>query len=215
MRTNRRAFISSVAFAGGSAAISPSRSFGATSGSSPSSSDYSTLDKALKLPVLKRELFAAPVIIETIELLQDRNNFICRVRSKDGAEGVSIGHPFISKNSYPMFNNCVRHRFLGKDARDLDRLVFDVAERNVKNQGIPLCVQIATLEFAVLDMLGTIANKPVGQLIGDIHNPMIAVYLGTRIGALRREKPEVSLPLVQKDWAETKAKAIKIRGRSW
>ena len=79
-----------------------------------------------------------------------------------------------------MFNNCVHHRFLGKDARNLDRLVFDAAERNVKAQGVPLCVQIATLEFAILDMLGNIVNKPVGQLIGDIHHPEIAIYLGTR-----------------------------------
>jgi L-alanine-DL-glutamate epimerase-like enolase superfamily enzyme len=133
------------------------------------------------------------------------------VRSKDGAEGISIGHPFISKQGYPMFDNCLRHRFLGKDARDLDRLIFDAAERNVKSQGVPLCVQIATLEFAILDMLGTITNKPVGQLIGEIHHPEIAIYLGTRVSDLRRKEPEVSLELVKKDWSETKAKAIKLR----
>ena len=161
--------------------------------------------------VIGIQLFSEPVILETIELLQDRNNFICRVRSKDGAEGVSIGHPFISKRGYPMFDDGVRNRFLGKDARDLDGLVFIAAERNVKRQGIPLCVQIATLEFAVLDMLGNIANKPAGQLIGDIHHPEIAVYQGTRLSELRRREPEESLELVKQDLAETKAKAIKIR----
>jgi L-alanine-DL-glutamate epimerase-like enolase superfamily enzyme len=173
--------------------------------------DYSVLDKALQRPVLKRELFPSPVIIETIELLQNRNNFICRVRSKDGAEGISIGHPFISKHGYPMFNNCLRHRFLGKDARNLDRLVFDAAEHNVKAQGVPLCVQIATLEFAILDMLGNMVNKPVGQLIGDIHHTEIAIYLGTRVSDMRRKEPEVSLELVKEDWLETQAKAIKLR----
>jgi len=211
MKTNRRTFISTTALVGSSAAILPLSSFGATKQSKKDYPDYSMLDQVLQRPVLKRELFPSPVIIKTIELLQNRNNFICRVRSKDGAEGLSIGHPFISKQGYPMFNNCVRHRFLGKDARDLDRLVFDAAERNVKSQGVPLCVQIATLEFAVLDMLGTIANKPVGQLIGDIHHPEIAIYLGTRVSDMRRKEPEVSLKLVKKDWLETEAKAIKLR----
>lgn len=211
MKTNRRKFISTAALAGSSAAMSPLSSFGSTSGSKSAYPDYSTLDKVLKLPVLKRELFPSPVIIETIELLQDRNNFICRVRSKDGAEGISIGHPFISKQGYPMFMNCVRPRFLGKDARDLDMLVTDAAERYLKSQGIPLCVQIATLEFAVLDMLGNIANKPIGQLIGAIHNPEIAVYQGTRLSEMRRKEPEVSLALVKQDLSESKAKAIKLR----
>ena len=110
-----------------------------------------------------------------------------------------------------MFNTGVIPHFVGEDARDLDRLVYDAAERNVKRQGIPLCVQIATAEFAVLDMLGTIANRSVGQLIGDIHNTEIAVYQGTRLAELRRQDPEVSLPLVQQDLEETKARAVKIR----
>ncbi len=211
MKSNRRKFISTTALVGGSAAILPFSSLGSTNQPKQDYSDYSILDKALQRPVLKRELFPLPIIIETVELLQNRNNFICRVRSKDGAEGISIGHPFISKQGYPMFENCVRHRFLGKDARDLDRLVFDAAERNVKSQGVPLCVQIATLEFAILDMLGTLTNKPVGQLIGEIHHPEIAIYLGTRVSDLRRKEPEVSLELVKKDWSETKAKAIKLR----
>ncbi|MCG8377550.1 MAG: mandelate racemase/muconate lactonizing enzyme family protein, partial [Chlorobiales bacterium] len=202
---------STAALAAGSTALSPLSSRAASCCAQETGPDYAALDKALNQPVLKKKLFAEPVILETIELLQDRNNFICRVRSREGAEGISIGHPFISKHSYPMFDGCVRRHFLGKDARELDKLVFNAAERNVKRQGVPLCVQIATLEFAVLDLLGNIVKKPVGQLIGEIHHPKIAVYLGTRIGDLRRKDPEVSLPLVQKDWQATKAKAIKLR----
>ena len=40
----------------------------------------------------RRELFASPVIIETLELLRFDNNFLCRVRSKDGAEGISAAN---------------------------------------------------------------------------------------------------------------------------
>ena len=208
---NRRTFISAATLAGTSPALPAFPSSGSNDRSRSASADYAALDRALDVPVLKRHLFSAPVILDRIELLQDRNNFICRVRSKDGAEGVSIGHPFISKQGYPMFEHCVRPRFIGKDARDLDRLVFDAAERNIKCQGVPLCVQIATLEFAVLDLLGNVANEPIGQLIGDIHNPTVAVYQGTRYSELRRLEPEASLALVKKDLEETKAKAVKLR----
>jgi L-alanine-DL-glutamate epimerase-like enolase superfamily enzyme len=173
--------------------------------------DYTDLDRALAEPVLKRDLFPAPVIIETLELLNDRNNFICRVRSTDGAVGISIGHPFIANKGYPMFLHSLYQRFIGKDARDLDNLIFESAERNVKAQGVPLCVQIATIEFAVLDMLGNIAGLPVGELIGEIHHPEISIYLGTRISAMRTMEPEESLELVAKDLEETRAKAFKLR----
>ncbi len=211
MKTNRRNFITYAAMSGGLASLGALNVCASDRKGGTDYPDYSALDEVLKLPVLKRELFPSPVIIETLELLQDRNNFICRVRSKDGAEGISIGHPFISKNSYPMFLNLLRPVFIGKDARDLDALIFQSAEGHVKNQGVPLCVQIATIEFAILDMLGNIANVAAGKLIGDIHNPEIAVYLGTRLGELRRMEPEKSLELVRQDFLETKAKAIKIR----
>ena len=175
------------------------------------STDYSKLDEALKQPVLKTALFPDPVIIDSLELLRDRDNCICRVRSKDGAEGVSIGHPFIAKSSWPAFNLNLRQHFVGKDARDLDQLIFNAHENNVKRQGIPLCVQIASIEFAILDMLGIIANKPAGQLIGELLNPEVAIYLGTRLSDLRRKEPEVSLERVKQDWQKTKARAIKIR----
>ena len=211
MKTTRRSFVSTSVLAGGAATMAPWSSLIAADSPKSTAAVYAALDEALGLPVLKRELFPDPVIIETIELLQDRKNFICRVRSKDGAEGISIGHPFMAQHGYPMFESCVRHWFLGKDARDLDQLVFDAAERNIKRQGIPLCVQIATLEFAVLDMLGCIADQPVGRLLGNIHHPEIAVYQGTRYTELRRKEPEESLALVKQDLAESKARAIKIR----
>lgn len=211
MKTSRRKFFSTAGLIGGYLAIQPLGSCSSSNNSKIVYPDYSVLDSALKLPVLKRELFPAPVIIETLELLKDRNNFICRVRSKDGAVGISIGHPFISNDGFPMFMNLLYPLFIGKDARDLDMLITAAAERNVKRQGIPLCVQIATIEFAILDMLGNIASKPIGQLIGDIHKPEVAIYLGTRLGELRKLEPEQSLELVYQDFLETKAKAIKIR----
>lgn len=211
MKIDRRSFLKSSLITGGAAATLPLISCSSGNSQSGAQSNYALLDEVLKKPVLKRELFPDAVIIESLELLRDRSNCIYRVRSKDGAEGVSIGHPFIAKSSWPMVQHNLRNYFVGKDARDLDQLIFNAHERNIKRQGIPLCVQIAGIEFAILDMLGNIANKPAGQLIGDLLNPKVDIYLGTRLGDLRRSEPEASLELVRQDWEETQAKAIKIR----
>lgn len=213
MKTNRRKFISTAGIGFASAALP--LNFYKTKKIPETQKDlesrYAKLDTILDQAVLKRELFPAPVVIDSIELLRDRNNFLCRVRSKDGAEGISVAHPPISRQSYPMFMNNLRRSFIGKDARDLDGLIIQVSEGNVRIAGIPFNVQIATLEFAILDMLGNIADKPIGQLIGEIHNPKIAVYQGTRWVELRRQEPEKSLEFVKQDLLESKAKAIKIR----
>ena len=211
---NRRTFLKSAALTGGSALTFPCLSVGSKTTNIAENARYSKLDTVLKQPVLKRELFPDPVIIESLELLRDRNNCIYRVRSKDGAEGISIGHPFIAKSSWPMVSHNLRHHFEGKDARDLDQLIFNAHENNIKRQGIPLCVQIAGIEFAILDMLGILVNKPAGQLIGDLLHPKVSIYLGTRLAELRRTDPENSLALVEEDWEATKAKAIKIRAGS-
>ena len=208
MNPNRRSFIKSATLASGASAT-----FGLASCAAPPSpkTDYAQLDRIAAQPVLKRDLFPDPVVIESLELLRDRSNCIYRVRSKDGAEGISIGHPFIAKSSWPMVSHNLRQHFVGKDARDLDELIFNAHERNIKRQGIPLCVQVAGIEFAILGLLGNIANKPAGQLIGDLLNPKVDIYLGTRLGDLRRKEPEESLELVRQDQEETQARAIKIR----
>lgn len=173
--------------------------------------DYSKLDEILARPVLKRELFPDPVIIESLELLRDRNSLLYRVRSGDGATGISAGHPFIAESCYPMVPGALTHHFVGKDARDLDQLIFNAVEQNVKRQGIPLNVHVAGIEFAILDMLGTIADRPAGLLIGDLLNPEVAIYLGHHVGTFREKEPEVSLELMRADVEETKARAVKIR----
>jgi len=175
------------------------------------STDYTVLDQVLKQPVLKRELFTSPVMIESLELLLDRDNCLYRVRSRDGAEGISVGHPFIAEVSYPMVPKILANHFVGKDARDLDQLIFNAVEFNIKRQGIPLNVHVAGIEFAILDMLGTMINKPAGLVIGNLINHEVAIYLGHHLSAFRNKEPEVSLGLMQKDVEETGARAVKIR----
>jgi L-alanine-DL-glutamate epimerase-like enolase superfamily enzyme len=212
MRTNRRKFVSA-ALAGGLAAAwsrscggSEARKRGQEARDTP---DYAQLDEILKRPVLKKELFDAPIIIETLELLRHKSSFLCRVRSSDGAEGISVGHSGLN-SLYPIFVNALKPFFIDKDARDLDLLLEKVYiyKLNFRLSGMALGIPLATIEFAILDMLGRIANNPIGQLIGEIHNPRVAVYQATEY---REKSVEESLELIKRDIEEYNANALKIK----
>ena len=140
------------------------------------------LVEILREPVLKKELFSSPVVIDSLELLRWENSYLCRVRSTDGAEGISVAHSTISR-LYPIFLHNLRPFFLGKDARDLDLILERVYTYgfNFRYNGITLGLPLATIEFAVLDLLGRLAGRPLGRLIGEIHSPEVAVYSRHRV----------------------------------
>ena len=211
MQTNRRQFLKTNLLGGMGAAL-PVLAVGAPSakaGVENLNSRYARLDEILRQPVLKRELFHDPVIIETLELLRYKDNFLCRVRSRDGAEGVSVGHSGL-KALFPIFLYNLQPFFIGKDARDLDLLLEKVFIYgfNFRYNGISLGTPLATIEFAILDLLGRIVQKPLGELIGDIHHREVTVYQATEY----REKPvDESLELIKRDVAEYNARALKIK----
>ncbi len=213
MKKNRRQFISATLAGGTAAAVTSACSPGAPAGEAVSNGalnpNYPALDEILRKPVLKKELFKDPVIIETLELLQYEGNFLCRVRSRDGAEGLSVGHYTLDR-LYPIFTHSLQPFFIGKDARELDLLLEKVYiyDLNFRFSGLALGIPLSTIEFAILDMLGRIAGKSMGQLIGEIHNPQVAVYQATEY----REKPvEESLELIKRDVAEYNTHAVKIK----
>ena len=217
MKSNRRRFLST-AVAGGLASLPLSaRSSRAADargkGADPVPPDigarYSRLDEVRRRPVLKKELFPGPVIIESVELLRYGNSFICRVRSKDGAEGISVGHSSL-RTLYPIFLNNLQPFFIGKDARELDLILEKVYiyEFNFRLNGIALGLPLATIEFAILEMLGRIAGTPVGKLIGEIHNPEVGVYVATE---WREKQVEESIELIKSAVAQYDARALKIK----
>jgi L-alanine-DL-glutamate epimerase-like enolase superfamily enzyme len=67
---------------------------------------------------------------------------------------------------------------------------------------------VASLEFAVLDLLGKVAGKPMGELFGPVLKRDVPVY---RASGVRGNKAEEELVYLQKLVAETGAKAIKFR----
>jgi L-alanine-DL-glutamate epimerase-like enolase superfamily enzyme len=202
MKANRRSFLTTAA--AGALASLPARA-----ASEAVNARYRKLDEILKQPVLKKELFPTPVILDSVELLRMGSSFLCRVRSKDGAEGISVGHSGMS-TLHPIFVKNLQPFFVGKDARELDLILEKVYiyQFNFRFNGMALGLPLATIEFAILDMLGRMAKKPVGQLIGEIHNPEVGLYMATEW----REKPvEESMELITKAFRSYDVRALKIK----
>ncbi len=205
MKNSRRHFLKSSAVAGADALLAP----GMTS-HARDEPDYTKLDAALAQPVLKRELFTSPVIIQSCDLLEHEGNYMIRVRSTDGAVGYCVGHNLRMPHLHPIQTMLVNPYFIGKDARDLDQLIEGVMvyKNNYKYQGYTIWIPIATVEMAILDMLGRIAGKSMGELIGEIRNAEIAIY---QANDNRGKSPEVSVANIEKLRAETNAKAVKFK----
>ena len=206
MKTNRRKFIATTLAGGIAASVAPVYTFA----SENIKEKYTKLDEVIKKPVLKKELFTSPVIIETLELLRFKNSFLCRVRSGDGAVGISVGNNDQMKSLYPVFGTRLQPFFIGKDARNLEQLIEQayVYESNYKMQNLALWVPMATIEFAILDMLGQISGKSMGHLIGEIHNPKVAVY---QANGERGITAELTIEHLIKEVGESKAKALKFK----
>lgn len=163
----------------------------------------------MREPVLKKHLFSTPVIIDSIELLHFDGGYLCRVRSRDGAVGISVAHNSMNR-LFPIFLRDVRPFFLNKDARELDLILEKVYiyNFNFRLNGLAFGLPLATLEFALLDLLGRMANKPVAELIGEVHHREVGVYMATEW----REKPvEESLELIRAAVAEHDIHALKIK----
>jgi L-alanine-DL-glutamate epimerase-like enolase superfamily enzyme len=205
MKTNRRKFITTF-LEGGLAVALPRISLIEKN----LKNKYGRLDEIIRKPVLNTNLFPVQVIIDKLELLRLNNTFLCRVISKDGAVGISVANNDQMRSLYPVFLNRLQPFFIGKDARDLEKLLDEVYvyQSNYKMQNLALWVPLATIEFAVLDMLGRISKKSIGELIGTIHNNKIAVY---QANGERGITAEVTIEHLIKEVGETKAKALKFK----
>jgi len=208
MKSTRRHFFRTAATGSlGGAFMLNSCSRSASIGSLP---DYEPLDRILEEPVLQTDGLDEPVIIDKLELLRYRDNFLCRVISSDGAEGISVSNNAQMKSLYPIFTNRLQPFFRGKDATAWERLLDEVYVygSNYKLQDLALWVPLATIEFAVLDMLGKLTGKSMGKLIGEIHNPDVHVYQANNF---RGKSAEESLELIRQQVSESKANALKIK----
>jgi len=205
MKATRRAFLKTSAGAG--FAVAGAVDAPAAERQGP---DKVALDRILAEPVLRRDLVKAPVKVDALELLRDGTTCLIRVRSSDGAESVTVPNNSRLLDVYPLFLRQVVPFFIGKDARDLETLLGEVYryQSNYKFQGLAFWVCVATVEMALLDLMGQVSGKALGDLLGGVRRRDIAVY---RASGNRGNTPEVEIDYLKHLVAETGAKAIKFR----
>jgi L-alanine-DL-glutamate epimerase-like enolase superfamily enzyme len=150
--------------------------------------------------------FKDPVKIGSIHLLQHGNHYFIRTRSTEGAVGIIQTKQV--EEFIPIFQNLVAPYFIGKDARDLETLIDGVFVRNYKLAGLAFWCPVAYVEQSLLDMLGRIARKPVGALLGGVIRSEIPVYLS---GSDRVLKAEEEVAVYERGISETGAHAVKFK----
>jgi len=167
------------------------------------------LEEAAARPVLDRTPFKSPVIIESIELLRKGREHFLRVRSADGAEGISVDNGRADL-LHPILNRLIIPYFSGKDARDLEEHLFGVYRDrdNYKFQGLALWCPVALVEFAILDLLGRIAKKSIGELLGGVIRASVPFYVAS---GRRDTTPDQEIDYLKSLIEKTGAKAIKYR----
>ncbi len=187
--------------------MSPAPSTAAAADPRPS---LEALDRAAAPPVLHLEGLGAPVRVASLELLRTGRHFLVRARSTDGAEAVIVPNEDRMHDVYPVFLNRVAPFFVGKDARDLERLLEEVYREgsNYKFQGLALWVPVAAVEFALLELLGQTARRPVTDLLGGARRRDIAIY---QASGNRGNTPAQEIEYLRKIVAESGARALKFR----
>jgi L-alanine-DL-glutamate epimerase-like enolase superfamily enzyme len=204
MESNRRDFVGGV-LAAGAGALVP-----AASEAEPTGPDGSALERAAAQPVLRKDGLRSPVVIESVRLLKKGSEHFVHVRSKDGAEGISLANPGRANYLDKLAKQLVMPFFVGKDARDLDNLLWELYRSgdNYKLQGLAFWSAQAWVEFAILDMLGRVAGKPMGALLGDVVRREVACYVAS---GRRDTTPEQEIEHLRGLLAESGCKAVKFR----
>jgi L-alanine-DL-glutamate epimerase-like enolase superfamily enzyme len=202
MNTDRRTFLGLAASAGALSLIPPHLAKAADD-------EDDALLAAAARPVLDVSDIKQPVIIESIELLRKNDEHFLRVRSKDGAIGISVDNGR-AEVLHPILNRLVAPYFIGKDARDLEEHLFGVyRERdNYKFQGLALWCPVAMVEFAILDLLGRVSGKSIAQLLGGVIRTRIPFYVAS---GRRDTTPQQEVDYLKQLIDETGAKSVKYR----
>jgi L-alanine-DL-glutamate epimerase-like enolase superfamily enzyme len=203
MIRNRRTFLQSAAASAGLILTRSGRA-------ADSAVTAEELDRVAAEPVLEVDSLSEPVMIESMELLRSGRAFLVRVRTRDGAEGIAVPNASRLRDAYPIFLNRVAPFFVGKDARDLEPLLWELYRHgsNYKFQGLAFWVCVAAAEFAVLDLLGKLTEKPIGDLLGGVKRREIAVY---RASGNRGNTPEQEIEYLERIVGEIDARALKFR----
>ncbi len=202
---NRRAFITSLL---GTSLLIPT-SCHRESEEARNENLAATLEKIALKKILNLEGIKSPVTIESVRLLTDGKEYFVHTVSSEGAEGISITNGR-ARILYPIFEELVAPYFIGKDARDLEQLIDGVYVHgsNYKLSSLALWCCVAWLEFSLLDMLGKISGKPLGELFGGVVRNKVPVYIAS---GRRDTTPEEEVTLLAQAVEEMGINAVKFK----
>jgi L-alanine-DL-glutamate epimerase-like enolase superfamily enzyme len=161
-------------------------------------------------PILDiQSVIELPIIIQKIEILESVGQRFIVVTSKEGLQGITVLN-FRMEFLLPILQKLIQPFFIGKDARDIEQILDTIAhDRGVyKYSGIPLFNCIGQIEIAVMDLLGKAVGIPASDFFGKRIRSEIPMY----VSSLTREtSPEEEVANLQRQLAETGAKAIKVK----
>lgn len=175
------------------------------------SDQLKTFQEILKQTVFKRELFNEPIVIDKIEIKKDGDLYFTKVTSKNGAEGYVPGNRTFLPSMHGLMLSRIIPQVIGKDARDIEKLIEQdmyLNNLNYKWQGVAFWIAVAYVEIAVLDMLGKIAKKPIGELLGERVRDEVSIYYAS---GHRGNSPEDEVTYLQSLIEKSGAMAVKIR----
>ena len=167
------------------------------------------LDQVLESEVLDLSGLDQPIIIESIELLFNCGQYFVRTVSKNGLMGISVTNDRV-RFCYPILEQQIAPYFIGKDARDLEKLLDEVYvyESNYKLAGIPYFTCLSFLELSILDLLAKAKGVSLGRLFGERIHDYANVYVAS---GNRHTTPEEELEILRKEVERVGAKAIKYK----
>lgn len=168
---------------------------------------FNSIDECIKQKI------TTPVTIEKIELLFTQKLTFLRVYAKDGAIGTTVCNSRMD-NLHSLLKGLIIPFYMGKDARDIVTLSEDVFldERNYKYGGMPFWNCAGSMEIAIWDMLGKIANCPVHQFLGTQQRQALPMYLSSLTRETTAEQ-EVNYLLERLQQTGCQAVKIKVGGR--
>lgn len=149
-----------------------------------------------------------PIVVDKIDVIRWRDQTFVRVTARDGQIGVATAsEPFWRVRTIMMSD--VIPLFLRKDARELPETIAAAVnhESLAALSGPAVWSCIAWIEFAILDLLGKAAGKPVGELLGGMLRIEAPIYLSSVAG---NQRPEVEVRLLSERLAATGARAVKL-----
>ncbi len=171
---------------------------------------FDQLRTLLEQPVLDLSAVKHPVRVASIELLRYQRVFLLRTRSTDGLEVITVPNPERMADFFTVLLRRVIPTFIGKDARQLEELLWEVyrAGSNYKLQGLALWPSVAAVEMGLLELLGRAAQRPVADFFGGRRRSEIDVYVAS---GNRANRPEEEIDYLHRLVAESGARALKYR----